>query len=161
MKKIAYMCIIISIICFCLDLLFKFFIWPSFINFLLFSIIFALIFIWAIIYITYSKIIVRLLISFVALLSCVMAIQFFHLSKVFKTSQPYLVTIEAIKENDEILNIVGSDFELNSIISGDLTADTAYFSFKLKGKNKTIRIYSNVKKYDNDKWNITKLSFKE
>lgn len=161
MKILIYTSAVISIICFCLYYIFDSLEWPSFFNLLMLAIIFALIFVWSLFFYNFSNIIVRVIISFIAIFLCIMTIHFFKISNIFMTSEPYYLTVNALKSNNNIQDVVGSNFELSKFISGDLTANNAYFNFAIKGNNKKFRIYSKAQKSDGGNWEIIELTFKQ
>jgi hypothetical protein len=160
MKSIIYTSTFISITCLCLYYIFDSLEWPSFLSLLMLAIIFALIFVWSLFFYNFSNTIVRVIISFMAIFLCIMTIHFFKISNIFMTSEPYYLTINALKSNNNIQEVVGTDFEVGRFISGDLTATNAYFNFAIKGNKNKIIVYSRLQKMDDGTWEIIELTTK-
>ena len=80
---------------------------------------------------------------------------------IFTGSEPYKHTINLIRDNPELKEYLGENFERNGMISGSISTSgdasgKAVMSFKLKGGNGISRVYVDAYK-ENGIWNYNKI----
>ncbi|WP_432961536.1 cytochrome c oxidase assembly factor Coa1 family protein [Treponema sp. OMZ 840] len=88
---------------------------------------------------------------------------FVSVTAAFTNSEPYQHTIKLIRDNPELQEYLGENFERKGMISGSISTSgdssgKAVMSFKLKGRNGISRVYVDAYK-ENGIWNYNKIVF--
>jgi hypothetical protein len=123
------------------------------------GVIFGLMSIGSLIFKNVRNILIKIIVAFSVFVSIVITVGVFDVSDVFKDSEPFLLTIDSLRENDHIVEKVGGNFRESLIVAGDLTENDAFFSFSIKGNGNKIKVYSHAEKKDDGGWQITKIEF--
>ena len=73
----------------------------------------------------------------------------------FKQSEPYLLIIEKIRNNETAIYIENGQYEVSYLVGGNLNSEKASFHFKIYTPNrKKFVVYADLKKNKEELWEI-------
>lgn len=90
-------------------------------------------------------------------------ILFSFISTAFRTSEPYMHSMQLIERNAKVQEYLGENYKQPFFISGSMSTSAngtgkAALSYRLKGKNGSSRVYVEAQK-ENDSWIYKKIIF--
>lgn len=103
-----------------------------------------------------------LLITILVVIGTILGIALlFFVNSIFTNSEPYKHTINLIRDNPELKEYLGENFDRKGMISGSISTNgdssgKAVMSFKLKSENGISRVYVDAYK-ENGIWNYNKI----